>query len=175
MLLPPQGPRNPRLAETVVPNKDTQHPLSSGSIGSLVSAMSSLKSQIIGQKSALSLMLEKASALEIMSANTKSPQVQIAIEGVLNTIDIVRNSHDNIVKAFKISTRLTQDHAGECAQLSKIMTKQSAKSTASQTDPPVQGGACHAATRDASTNTSQASSELAPSERSRRQSQQQPE
>ncbi|KAE9530099.1 hypothetical protein AGLY_011561 [Aphis glycines] len=162
-------------AATGASNKDPKHSSSSGSIGSLVSAMSSLKSQIIGQQGALSLMLEKASALEIMSTKTKSPQVQIAIEGVLKTIELVSNSHDSIVKAFKISTRLTQDHAGECAQLSKIMAKHPAKSAASQTDPPVQGGECHAASREASTNTSQSIGEPVSYENPRRQSQQQPE
>ncbi|KAL4132766.1 hypothetical protein QTP88_009867 [Uroleucon formosanum] len=42
---------------------------------SLVSAMSSLKSQIVGQQSALNLLLEKASALQVMNSKTKSPQV----------------------------------------------------------------------------------------------------
>ncbi|KAL4101253.1 hypothetical protein QTP88_021273 [Uroleucon formosanum] len=75
----------------------------------VTSAMSNLKSQLLGQQSALNRMLEMAIALKTTSAKAKSPQVQAAIGDILGTVDDVRNTHDMVVKAFKTSTGTQTD------------------------------------------------------------------
>ncbi|KAL4084097.1 hypothetical protein QTP88_029413 [Uroleucon formosanum] len=80
---------------------------------SVASATSKLKSQLLGQQSALNRMLEMATALKATSAKSKSPQVQAAIGDILGTVDAVRNTHDMVVKAFK-TLRATQALADQC-------------------------------------------------------------
>ncbi|KAL4141335.1 hypothetical protein QTP88_003990 [Uroleucon formosanum] len=100
---------------------------------SVASATSKLKSQLLGQQSALNRMLEMATALKATSAKSKSPQVQAAIGDILGSVDAVRNTHDMVVKAFK-TLRATQALADQCPK--RNVTPPPSRATGTQTDAP---------------------------------------
>lgn len=104
-----------RQASATLPTTSAEVAVPQPTVGnnteSLASAMSTLKSQIVGQQIALNLMLDKVIALRTTSTKSKSPQVQAAISEVIGTFDVVRNVHDMVVKAFKASSRAVQEQA----------------------------------------------------------------
>ncbi|KAL4104696.1 hypothetical protein QTP88_019978 [Uroleucon formosanum] len=101
-------------AESVVSQEGTQH-FNIGDHGSPLSlAMSALKEQLVGQQSALNLMLDMESVLQIISSKSKSPQVQAAIRDVLNAVEVITNAHDKVVRSFKSTMRTAQDHVYNC-------------------------------------------------------------
>ncbi|KAL4131252.1 hypothetical protein QTP88_008590 [Uroleucon formosanum] len=127
---------------------------------SVASATSNLKSQLLGQQSALNRMLEMAIALKATSAKSKSPQVQAAIGDILGTVDAVRNTHDMVVKAFK-TLRATQALADQCPKLGNV-TPPASRSTGTQTDAsrpslssPTQGDTSEGVSREQQAQTAQ--------------------
>ncbi|KAL4084093.1 hypothetical protein QTP88_029409 [Uroleucon formosanum] len=69
---------------------------------SVASATSKLKSQLLGQQSALNRMLEMATALKATSAKSKSPQVQAAIGDILGTVDASYRDADGCAAPFHL-------------------------------------------------------------------------
>ncbi|KAL4153609.1 hypothetical protein QTP88_001442 [Uroleucon formosanum] len=135
-------------AESVMSQEGTQH-FNIGDHGSPLSlAMRALKEQLVGQQSALNLMLDKAIVLQIIRSKSKSPQVQAAISDVLNAVEVITNAHDKVVRSFKSTMRTAQDHVYNCPKPGGEKPH-SSKSTSTQTQ--IEVTATKAATTNADT------------------------
>jgi len=63
-------------------------------------SMKALRSALGSQQSGFKMLTQKASKLEIMSKKTRSPDVEAAINGLLEVLEGLKSTQDNVAKAF---------------------------------------------------------------------------
>jgi len=84
-----------------VPQNDIAHP----DEDTLQSAVVHLRKCITTQDAGYKLLHQKGTALEVLSAKSRSPDVKAAIEELLSVVSGLKNCRDSVIKAFNSVTQ----------------------------------------------------------------------
>lgn len=120
-----------------------------------------LRKCLVTQDSSYKLLIQKATALETWSVKARSPDVKLAIEEVLNVIGALKESRDDVHKAFnKLSQRIKSTARGDGKSVATQTTRKCCDSESqttvqkSQQDVPTDAlSGATPVTRDAATDT----------------------
>lgn len=99
--------------------------------------MNTLKYQLVMQQSGTKVLVQKANVFQIMIADSKSPQVQSAIEGVMEAVDASKVCQDKVTRAFKAAVQQVREQQEQRLAVStseKVLTPKCAVCSESRTE-----------------------------------------
>jgi len=127
------GHQVPGDMKNSVSKKGTSQSQSRGGDDPLESALNHLKMQLVMQQGGLKVLLQKSEVLQVMSSNSKSPQVQVALNDVFEAVEVNKKAQEKVAKAFKLAIQQFNEQKNQRTVLSQEIAAGASNSNSAPT------------------------------------------